>query len=147
MIAAGPSQRKSFLSIIHLVFGRASHGIDDFLSLVLAGKRTPASSMKFDKPQARKSYKMTNTTFSPAFEGSILVSYMLQWFLVRDIVANLFFTQLLSWVLIFTPVLALCNETSSGHNQDMLVRPLSTTPRIVLVMQFVPMVEMYACDE
>ncbi len=114
MIAAGPSQRKSFLSIIYLVFGRASRGNDTFPSLVLAGKRTPASSTKFAKPQARKSYKMTNTFSFSAFEGRVLVSKMLRWFLVRYIVANLLFIQRLSGVFSFTPVLARCIETSAG---------------------------------
>ena len=77
---------------------------------------------------------MSKTTSLSAFEGSVLVSEQFLWFLVEKIVAAPLLTQFLSGLFIFTPVIALFVENSPDCNQDKLVRPLSTTPRIVLVM-------------
>ena len=118
LIAAGSSQRKSFVPITYFVLCCALRGDDTFSSFISAGERTPANCMKITQPRVRKSYKMTETTFPPAFEGNILVKYMLRWFLVGEIVASLLFIHHLPWLLILTPVLALCVETSPGCNQD-----------------------------
>ena len=90
---------------------------------------------------------MLKTTSFSAFEGSILVNETLLWFLVEEITVAPVFTQLLSGLFIFTPVIALYVVNRPDCNQDKLFRPLSTTPRTVLVMKFVPTVGMYICDK
>jgi hypothetical protein len=123
--------------MIYLVFGCASRGNNTFLLFVLSGQRTPAlagKSIEMAQTRNRKSFKMPKTTSLSAFEGSVLVSEKLLWFLVEEIVVAHLFTQLLSVLFIFTPGLALFVESRQGRNQDKLFLPLSTTPRIVLVM-------------
>ena len=90
---------------------------------------------------------MPKTTSFSAFESGVLVNEMLLWFLLEEIAVAHLFTQLLSGLFIFTPVIALYVENRPDCNQDKLFRPLPTTPRIVLVMKFVPMVGMYTCDK
>ena len=90
---------------------------------------------------------MPKKTSLSAFEGSVLVSEQFLCFLMEEIVAAPLLTQLLSGLFIFTPVIALYVENRPDCNQDKLFRPLPTTPRIVLVMKFVPMVGMYTCDK
>ena len=53
-IAAGSSQRKSFVTITCFVFCCALRGYDAFSSFVLAGERTPADCMKIAQPRVRK---------------------------------------------------------------------------------------------
>ena len=118
LIAVGSSQRKSFVPITYFDFCCALRGDDTFSCFVLAGERTPANCMKITQPRIRKSYKMIETTFFPAFESNILVKYMLRWFLVGEIVASLLFIHHLPRLLILTPVLALFVETRPGCNQD-----------------------------
>lgn len=90
---------------------------------------------------------MSKTTSFSAFEGSVLVNEMLLWFLVEEIAVAPLFSKLVSGLFIFTPVIALYVVNRPDCNQDKLFRPLSTTPRIVLVTKFVPMVSMYICDK